>query len=596
MNKRVIILGGGVGGMSAAHELVERGFEVEVHEPKPIPGGKARTIYVPGTGVGGRPDLPGEHGFRFFPSFYKHLPDTMKRIPYQGKPNGVYDNLVQATQYLLASTPASDPVFLVKFPITPEEWREAIMGLFAARELGIPRDELAYFADRLFVILTSCQERRLAEYEKISWWDFISAERMSEPYQRYLATGLTRSLVAMRAEEGSTRTVGDILIQLLLGLISPLDKFDRVLDGPTSEVWLQPWLDYLTSRGARFVFGSTAVAIHCIGERITGVLVRDEAGNERLVTGDYYVSAMPVERLHPLVTSDMIAADPALGRLGELRVAWMNGFQFFLKRDVPMVHGHANYVTTPWALTSISQAQFWNGGLERYGDGTVRGCLSIDISDWETPGIVFGKSGREVPNREDVKIEVTAQLRASLREELAAIVDEANVHSWFLDPDIVLPNPDGATVNLEPLLINTTDSWRARPEAHGRIENFFLAADFVRTNTDLATMEGANEAARRAVNAILARSGSRAEPCHVWPLEEPAIFFPLRAYDLLRFELGLPHVRFETELPASSVRAPEAPSPSGGASPDDVTAHSVRKTITHAVTDIVGEMAARVPR
>ena len=32
MATKVIILGGGVAGMSAAHELAERGFEVEVYE------------------------------------------------------------------------------------------------------------------------------------------------------------------------------------------------------------------------------------------------------------------------------------------------------------------------------------------------------------------------------------------------------------------------------------------------------------------------------------------------------------------------------------------------------------------------------------
>src|SRR6478752_2682323 len=94
MHKSVLVLGGGVAGMSAAHELVERGFDVEVHEAKAVPGGKARTIYVPGSGAGGRPDLPGEHGFRFFPSFYKHLPDTMKRIPFGTNAQGVFDNLV----------------------------------------------------------------------------------------------------------------------------------------------------------------------------------------------------------------------------------------------------------------------------------------------------------------------------------------------------------------------------------------------------------------------------------------------------------------------------------------------------------------------
>lgn len=94
MKKKVVILGGGVAGMSAAHELIERGFDVALYEYKTIPGGKARSMPVPGSGTDGRFDLPGEHGFRFFPGFYRHITDTMKRIPYGPNENGVFDNLV----------------------------------------------------------------------------------------------------------------------------------------------------------------------------------------------------------------------------------------------------------------------------------------------------------------------------------------------------------------------------------------------------------------------------------------------------------------------------------------------------------------------
>ena len=81
MSKKVAILGGGISGMSAAHELIRRGFQVEVFESLSIPGGKARSVPVPDSGTDGRRPLPGEHGFRFFPAFYRHITTTMKEIP-----------------------------------------------------------------------------------------------------------------------------------------------------------------------------------------------------------------------------------------------------------------------------------------------------------------------------------------------------------------------------------------------------------------------------------------------------------------------------------------------------------------------------------
>jgi hypothetical protein len=140
--------------------------------------------------------------------------------------------------------------------------------------------------------------------------------------------------------------------------------------------------------------------------------------------------------------------------------------------------------------------------------------------------------------------EVWAQLVQSFEERGDRPLVCEDVMSWFVDPSLTFQ--DGRPPrNDEPLLINTVGSWKNRPEAVTAIPNLFLAADFVRTHTDVASMESANEAARRAVNGVLAAAGATAEACSVWRLDEPALFAPLRALDRRRFQRGMPHVGYQ---------------------------------------------------
>ncbi|MGW7483770.1 hydroxysqualene dehydroxylase [Nonomuraea muscovyensis] len=545
--RSVAIFGAGMGGLSAAHELAERGFQVTVYERKAL-GGKSRSIPVPGTATGGRRDLPGEHGFRFFPGFYQNLPDTMSRIPF-GR-GTVRDNLVPASLEVIAYKGKE-----LRIPVpgslggvlTPEAIEDYLRSALTA-VTTVPPSQINFFVSKLLTFVTSGPRRRLGQWENMAFADFIKADVMSQEYRDLLVTMFTASLVAAQPDKANTRTMGlmfEALFYSALGL-GPYGPPDQVLNGPSNDVWIDPWIAHLTGLGVRFEVGRTATGFTCSGGRITGAQVTDPSGASGVVTADHYVAAMPIERLQPLLTSELKAADPALARLAHLETDWMNGVMIYLKEPRPIAAGHLIYAATPWALTSISQAQFWSGDFAaRYGDGTATDCLSLDLSDWNTPGVLFGRTAKQCTRQEIVQ-EVLAQVRSALPGG-AALLPDSIVHSWFVDPAIT-GEGTAAVANDEPLLINTPASWGNRPTATTRIPDFFLAADYVRNSINLATMEGGNEAGRMAANGILDASGSAATRARLYGLYLPDEFRSIHGADDARYLLGLPN-RFDLLLP-----------------------------------------------
>ncbi|HYV55445.1 MAG TPA: FAD-dependent oxidoreductase, partial [Chitinophagaceae bacterium] len=421
-------------------------------------------------------------------------------------------------------------------------------------------------------------------------------------YADLLARGLTRTLVAARAKTASTKTGGDIFLQLIFNMANPSVATDRILNGPTNERWLHPWHEYLVSKRVDYRFLSDVVKIDCDpkSKKITGVWVqklkeskgpfvealhRSELSPPEKFTADYYILAVPVEVAAPIligdvlngrtiqqftidtienaikkntladpeisildVTNDAIGkaaimqADPSLSGIVELSndVSWMTGVQFYLNEVVTLNQGHIIFSDSPWAVTAISQLQFWKDfDIKKYADGKVKTVLSCDVSEWDTVGILYNKTAKQC-SPEEIKDEVWAQMQRALIENGKNLLGEKQelIHTWFIDRDIKFEG-DYASKNMEPLLVNKVDTWRLRPDSYSHISNLFFAADYVRTFTDLATMEGANEAARRAVNNIIEASGMEKPLCKIWNLHEPWIFHHLRRRDFLRYQKGL---------------------------------------------------------
>ncbi len=319
--KKIAVLGGGVAGLSVAHQLSlankaaeERGeippFLISVFDAAPGFGGKCRTF------AQGDEELAGEHGFRFFPGFYQYVTTTMSQIPTINPSTDaeetVEDRLVPLKEAGFYATGTNEHL-VVELESETTSFFQRVSNSRLARWLGlfvllvlawavgrsfllipiavaallwfnlrivcallwmqfklrnrIPRSVRPHVLESLWMFLriseiaTSSRSRMVRQRDEQSWWSFVQAWSRTEAFQLSLATGLTRTFVATRAEQMSARTGGSILNQLLYDinpffgrrkLQSEKKPADRVLKAPTTVAWIDPWITKLKTDGVLF--------------------------------------------------------------------------------------------------------------------------------------------------------------------------------------------------------------------------------------------------------------------------------------------------------------------------------------------------------
>jgi hypothetical protein len=477
----VAIVGGGSAGLAAAQALAERGFQVSVYEQQAW-GGTARS----------RP--------------------AVATVLAAGREAGYVDSAV------------------VPFPDSAEGLTTAIgswlQDAFAA--LGIPDDERAFFASKLQVFMTSCEARRLQQWEGMRWWDYVGAATRSPPYQRLI--GRAPLTEASRSQAASARSVGQTLEAYFYTAARQGYRYDA---SRAEEGSIETRLRYLADLGVALNLGVEAVRFDYANGQVTGVWVRAN-GQPRHIKADWYVLAVPSANALALLPAAMQEADGRFAGIAQLAQGWVAGAQFVLAQDAQIPAGPFACLHSPWALRGHLPRQ--SDLLASRGGG---GTLALEVSDWTAPGVLYGQPAHHC-TPEQIAQELLAQLRNDLPHGYGVLTDRM-IDAWSIDSDVTgLGTPQAR--HAHPSFLRTAGSWRLRPETSTAIPNFFLAGDYVRTSgADFASVPMASESGRRAANALLAASGSSAAPAKIAPRYTSPLLKPQLAADAARFAAGWPN-------------------------------------------------------
>lgn len=560
--RRVAVFGGGPAGLTVAHELIERGFEVDLFERHDVLGGKVRSYTHPGTGTEGRADLPGNMGGHFFLSFYPNLGDTMARIP-TGSGRSVLDNLTTGPTGLSSTWVWGNAAARIPLPSEagfPGNFTPAALLTLASESLKMLRmftpTDVLVLGSKGVALTTSGERRHWDHLEHLALGDYLHADRLSAEASKI--ANMPGPFGFANAEGASARASSQFLSIMLNPLIGRPGRYFKdsvaLLDGPENEAWIDPWATHLESLGTRFHLGHTVTGFTCADDRITSAVVRDETGHESRVEADWYVLAVPPDKAALLMTDRLVAADPALGRIERLQTLKMFSVQILLNHKVPELGTLFASSSAPWQTGNEVLTAAWSKDFgEHYGDGEAVEFVSIQLDDasWRhLPGMLYGKPAKDCTRAEIIN-EVLAQLRHYLPDGERLFAASA-VHSVYLSPGLV----GGETAPLsidEPLFTAAASSWNDQPEPVTQIPNFFLAGSYTRNTIAADTMDGANESGKRAANGVLAAAGVGAIPVAIAPLREPRYLKPFKAMDDILYGLGLPNV-FDIVAPTPSRR------------------------------------------
>jgi len=508
--EKIIIIGGGIGGLTVAHELSKyKKYEIHIYEKNNIIGGMAKS----------RRDNDGcatEYSWRVYFGFYYNLFRILKEIPTENNKT-VYDNL---TIY---------------------------------KHLNI-EDTNLNFIDKLKLIyvlsngVTSC-DSRLKKLDTIAWYDYIKNISKSNILR------LISPWFGIDRYKGSTYTIikSGIEQQIIKKYFNFNNTYkDYVLKYPTNEGFFDYWEKHLIKQNVYFHKNCELTKVNIVNNKIKYLIIRNNITSIQdtiyCEPTDKVIFSMPVEVLSTIVlkTPELnIGSLQHIHLLTKIARQDLISVQIFFNKKI-LIGGDRNaflIIDSPWDLIILLYDEIYKDTKLCNKIENVKGGWSVVICTTYVPGIVYKRSMMEC-TYEEIKIEIFQQIMNS--SKLKEIIYKYN--SFNLDKNMFIHwSPLYETyhfdknlnrmVNKEPKFSNNVNTLNLRPSVKTHINNLYISTAYCSEALDIFCMEGAATS-----GIIVSKLINQNVITPNYHQKRPTIFAPMRFIDSISYSIGLPNI------------------------------------------------------
>lgn len=470
VNKTVFVLGAGIGGLTAAHVLGQRGFQVHVIEKNSAIGGLARS--------GRTPDgYPTEYCWRIYSAQYCNLRHVLQEIPTEFPGKTVHDNLIDIQDYVFSTARNT-----FTLPAHGKERNQILKTMLKE----IPMTDKIHVASKIGKSYLY-GKTRMEDLDKVSWKDYIGKLKSD-----YFHKWVVYSLGPILGED--LYNVSAFTILSLMGMYCDSKGISdvSVMNAPTSEAWFNHWQTFLTNEyHVQFHLNSSVNQILVQNGLVMGVYIE---GMSNPIVADYYVCGLSVDTAASLFKSSL----PNLEKLAELSKQEMVGITMYLNKRIKFPRATVLYFPeTPWQLVIEPQGDLWD-----YKDPkqVVKDIWAIGLCDPRSLGITVQKPYTEC-STEEIERETWYQLNTSQEgSKLLKGVRMLGMDLWETFYYDLL----GHLQTSEPKFSNNVGCWQLMPTTRvNNVHNLYFATAYTQTPNVIYNMNVACTAGILAANAIL---------------------------------------------------------------------------------------------